>query len=301
MNAQQLSVALVPYLLRDLVLLLFALIAWWLMRRYVVSRLDPRPATHARPLWQQFGYGLAAGVAAAALIVLLAWAGGGFRPGADWTPYAHRLGADAASGVLLWGFFALQSLCEELLFRAIGVSVLATIIFWAVSLALAPLPNGGTQRLLGWLWLISGALASAVVAVAFAFAHRSNPDASPLALTNIALAGMVLGQLLWMQGTCLGAWGWHWIWNSGLASLGLPVSGVHLTPMLLGFGFSGARAGIISGGPFGPEGSVACTLVLTGLWLWLCWQAARGILPGQSRQSAEASAPVAGEAQSPPL
>lgn len=279
MSARELGEMLVPYLVGDVLLVLFALLAWWLMRRYVISRLDPRPPSHARPLWQQFGLGLAWGLAAVLAVVLLSWAGGGFRPGDGWAPYAHRLGADLSNGVLVWGFFALQSLFEELLFRAIGVAVLATVIFWAAALALAPPEDGSAGRLLGWLWLISGALASTVVAIAFAFAHRANPDASPLALINIALAGMVLGQLLWMQGTCMGAWGWHWIWNAGLATLGLPVSGVQLTPPLLGLGFSGARTGIISGGPFGPEGSVACTLVLAGLWVWLLVLSGRWRLP----------------------
>jgi len=288
-SARELSEMLLPYLISDLLLAVLALLAWWLMRRYVVSRLDPRPATHARPLWQQFGFGLALGAAAAAVIVLLAWAGGGFRPAADWAPYAPRLTAGLSDGVLLWGFFALQSLFEELLFRAIGVGVLATIIFWAATLVLVPLEERGAPRLLAWLWLLSGILASAVVAVAFAFVHRGNPATTPLALINIALAGLVLGQLLWMQGTGMGAWGWHWIWNSGLASLGLPVSGVHLTPPLLGIGFGGSRPGLISGGSFGPEGSIACTLVLSAMWLWLCWRAARGSLPNRSRHAAEES------------
>jgi hypothetical protein len=131
------------------------------------------------------------------------------------------------------------------------------------------------QRPLRWLWLVSGLGANLVVAVAFAIAHGGNPYVSPLAQVNIALAGLALGQLYWSQAAPWGAWGWHWVWNAGLASLGLPVSGVLLTPALTGIGFSSVEPGPWSGGRFGPEGSIACTIVLAAYCVWLLWLSGR--------------------------
>jgi hypothetical protein len=62
------------------------------------------------------------------------------------------------------------------------------------------------------------------------------------------------------------------VWNAGLATLGLPVSGIALTAPLFGVGFTGARAGAFSGGSFGPEGSVVCTAALTLIWIAMLWR-----------------------------
>jgi len=128
--------------------------------------------------------------------------------------------------------------------------------------------------------------ANVVVAAAFAWVHHDNPNQTMLALINIALAGLVLGQFFWMQGTPLGAWIMHWLWNAGLATLGLPVSGYTLMPPMLGLGPPGARAGIFSGGAFGPEGSIVCTVALLLIWCWLIYRSVRGLRSGGGGEQA---------------
>jgi len=269
MNAADLHAQLGTYFVMDAILIPLALLSWWLVQRFILRRLLPPLAGLRSPLASKLAIGVAWGAAAAAAVVLLIWAGGGFA--ADGVRFTYAMPAGRDSAVLLWTFFAAQSLFEELLFRSVGVGLLALLLFWLATV----LFTIQQQRPLRWLWLISGLAANLIVAVAFAIAHGQNPYVSPLAQVNIALAGLALGQLYWLQGAPWGAWGWHWVWNAGLASLGLPVSGVLLTPALAGIGFSGVDPGPWSGGRFGPEGSIACTIVLAAYCSWLLWLSAR--------------------------
>jgi len=123
-------------------------------------------------------------------------------------------------------------------------------------------------------WWFAGLLANIVVAVAFGWVHARNPHVTPLAIANVALAGLVLGQLFLHRGTIIGVWALHWLWNSGQAILGLPVSGVTFNPA--GSGVThGARTGILTGGTFGPEGSLPNTIAMSlalAILLWLSWR-----------------------------
>jgi hypothetical protein len=271
------------YLVADAVLVPLALLSWWLLQRFLLSRLEPAPASLRLSLAAKLGTGVTWGTIAVAAVVLLIWAGAGFNAQAGAIQFKYEMAASSSNAVLLWSLFAAQSLFEELLFRSVGVGLLALLLFWLASVLLAP----ARQRQLRWTWLLSGLAANLVVAIAFAIAHGGNPYVTSLAQVNIALAGLALGQLFWLQGAPWGAWGWHWLWNAGLASLGLPVSGVLTTPALAGFGFSSVEAGIWSGGRFGPEGSIACTVVLAAYSSWLLWQSTRAL-----RLKAEASPAV---------
>lgn len=268
MNAADLHEQIHFYLLSDAVLIPLALLSWWLVRRFVHARLVPKPTSLEQPLAAKLGHGVLWGAVAAIAVVLLIWAGSAVFSAASGPSYSYPMAAGAASAVLLWSFFAAQALFEELLFRALGVGLLALLLFWLGGLLFAPQLEPAKQQFTRRLWLVSGLLANLIVAVSFAVAHNGNPHFTPLAGANIALAGLVLGQLYWLQGAPWGAWGWHCFWNGSLASLGQPVSGVLLTPTLVGASFGAARADFWSGGRFGPEGSLACTIVLV---LYLGW------------------------------
>jgi hypothetical protein len=235
------------YAVADLVLVALAMCVYWLFRTVVLRRLNPRPAALHKPLWQQ------------------AAQGGGY-----------------AGAGQIWLLFAVQSLAEELTFRAIGLVLLAILLFWLAGWLLAPAQDEKRNRFFRWLWLVSGLVANIVVATAFAVVHIDNPNMTTLSLVNIALAGLVLGQLFWLQGTPLGAWVMHWIWNAGLATLGLPVSGFAMMPPMLGLGPTGARTGAFSGGAFGPEGSIVCTVALLFVWCWLIYLSYRSMHVGDS-------------------
>lgn len=129
-------------------------------------------------------------------------------------------------------------------------------------------------------------MANTLIALLFAFVHADNPNAELIGVINVGLAGLVLGQLYWLHGSVIGAWTLHWVWNAGLATLGMPVSGLAIGPPLLGVGATGARVPLLSGGQFGPEASLAATAALTLVWLALLVETA-----GSVRQPPEAQTP----------
>ena len=104
---------------------------------------------------------------------------------------------------------------------------------------------------------------SAIVAISvmFALAHVTNPNASPLGVGNIALAGVFLGLAFYAPGGIWTAFGAHLGWNSLLACLDTPVSGVPFNIPLLDYNAGGPAW--LTGGTFGPEGGLAATLALT--------------------------------------
>jgi uncharacterized protein len=104
---------------------------------------------------------------------------------------------------------------------------------------------------------------SAIVAVSvlFALTHITNPNATPLGLGNIALAGIFLSLAFYAPGGIWTAFGAHLGWNSLLACLDTPVSGVPFEiPML---DYNAGSPAWLTGGTFGPEGGLAATLALT--------------------------------------
>ncbi len=109
----------------------------------------------------------------------------------------------------------------------------------------------------------------AIVALAIAcgLLHAWNPSVTPLALGNIALAGVFLGLTFFAPGGIWTSWGAHLGWNASLAALDAPVSGLPFQIPLIDF--DPGRATWLSGGAFGPEGGVAATIVLTIGCAWL--------------------------------
>lgn len=110
-----------------------------------------------------------------------------------------------------------------------------------------------------------------LTSVPFAMAHLSNPNVIPLwTFANTALAGIWFGvcylrtRSLWFP---LGA---HWAWNWALGGVfGLPISGKNLisNPLLKG---SDIGPTWLTGGDYGIEGGVACTisLLIFTLFTW---------------------------------
>jgi membrane protease YdiL (CAAX protease family) len=242
----------------------------WLLHRFWLSRLSPKPTSlAASPLKKT----LAAAVAALGLVVLCLLApaaAGSFRTSAaGWIPFDYPPGPEAT--VRMPAIFFLQSLSEELLFRGIVMGGLGTLLLLLLSrVTVHPLPGepSDSPRLdeaRRRTWLLAGLLANAAQASVFTAVHHANPGVTPLGSVNIGLAGFVLGWLYWSQGSLWGAWAWHFLWNFGLAAAGLPVSGVVASPALLPLGIAGARPGLVSGGPFGPEGSLICTAGLLAI------------------------------------
>jgi membrane protease YdiL (CAAX protease family) len=239
----------------------------FLLHRYWLSRLLPKPPSlAASPL----GKLLVAVLAAVGLLVFCllvpATAGSFRRSASSWTAFDYPAGPSGLKGAAeTAAAFLFQTLSEELLFRGVVMGALGAallLLFSQVTVHALPGEPPDSPRLVAArrrTWLLAGLLANVVQAAAFAFVHGANPGLTPLASVNIGLAGFVLGWLYWSQGALWGAWAWHFVWNLGLAATGLPVSGVVASPALLSVGISGARPDLVSGGSFGPEGSLVCT------------------------------------------
>ena len=239
----------------------------------------------ARPAWRRLLEGAAAALALLFAAVLPPFAAGAFAPGASgFAPFAPTPpAASAAASASTLAFFAAQSLVEEMLFRAALMTIAAALVLGAARLFLGPLPDrsdpAGLPRF-GRRWLAAGLAANGVQTVAFAALHAGNPHVTPLALLNIGLAGAVLGWLFWSGGGIAGAWAFHAVWNWGLSAFGLPVSGMALGTPLVATGFVGAGRPLLSGGAFGPEGSLVSTLVLSALLGVLVARSARRLPNG---------------------
>lgn len=110
--------------------------------------------------------------------------------------------------------------------------------------------------------------AALVSSVLFSLLHAANPDVSAVALVNIVLAGLILAALVERSGSLWGASVAHGAWNFVLSCLvSLPVSGFSVFH-LLNVSVTGDPR--VTGGGFGPEGSLVLTALglplAAGLW-----------------------------------
>ncbi len=120
--------------------------------------------------------------------------------------------------------------------------------------------------LLRLLWRAFGPVPAFIIAgLIFAALHLTNPGATALAGVTVGVAGLMFGALYALTGRLWVPIGFHLAWNLAQGYLfGAAVSGNDLGGSIL---VSTARPGVaawLTGGPFGPEGSVyALVLVST--------------------------------------
>lgn len=188
------------------------------------------------------GRGLGLGAAVALVVVACIAALGGLR----WYAEAGTAWAWLVGGGGALAFLAMPAAAEEALLR--GYLLQALTEAWGPFWALA---------------LTSGL---------FAALHLFNPGVTPVATLNVGIAGVFLGvvylrtaSLWWATGAHLG-----WNWAHGYLA-DVPVSGLELLDAPL---YEGVARGapLVSGGAFGPEGSLVTTGVVT-LAAGLCWRA----------------------------
>jgi membrane protease YdiL (CAAX protease family) len=219
-------------LLQALVTLASAALFIWLIgfRRLGLTRWDLRyfRGKDAKSGW---AVGLVAGSLTAALALLVSVVAGK----AGWISEAGTVADYLRQSMKTIAVLAPAALAEEVVFRGIPLVLLA----------------GAFGR------------GSAVVGISiiFALAHITNPNATLLGMGNIALAGTFLGLAFYAPGGIWTAFGAHLGWNSVLACLDTPVSGVPFEiPML---DYNAGNPAWLTGGSFGPEGGLAATLALT--------------------------------------
>ena len=187
--------------------------------------------------------GWATGFVALAVAVAIATAAGGLRFSFGGAGTIMPVGRSLVGAALI---LFIPALAEESLFRGYPLQTFA-------------------RARLAWI----GVLATLIF---FGYVHLTNPNVVPgLTFINTSLAGLWLAvgylrtRSLWFP------LGLHWSWNWALgAFFGLPVSGLNLAsnPLLKGNDLGPTW---LTGGSYGIEGGVACTLALI-VFTFLTWR-----------------------------
>jgi CAAX protease family protein len=176
-----------------------------------------------------------------ALAVGIATAGKGLSFSFNNAPVTSLARSMLGSSLLLF----VAALAEEAMFRGYALQTL-------------------TRARLAWLGVL-------LTSVPFGLVHLDNPNVVPgVTFANTVIAGIWFGvaylrtRSLWLP------WGLHWAWNWALGwFFGLPVSGGQVTSNPL-FNATDIGPAWLTGGAYGIEGGVACTvaLLLSTLFLW---------------------------------
>lgn len=157
-------------------------------------------------------------------------------------------------------YFLLISVFEEFLFRSYPLFALA-------------------ERYPLWFAvLVNGLL--------FAFAHFANPGITVLGVLNITLAGMLFALYTLQKRNIAWAVGVHFAWNFTQAVvLGYNLSGNKMSGFV-----KAVPKGVdyLSGGEFGIEGSVVCTVFLIGCISWLFYRKGYGFSEPSIQEDNEA-------------
>lgn len=238
------------------------ILAWaWLFERRSPATLGLNGAALIR-----YGRGLLVGAGFLLASIGLAWALGGYRiEGAGvWTAPAPVLFIPIAC---LFAGFMVQGATEELMLR-------------------------------GWLMQLVASRHGLVIAIVinslvFAFLHAGNIKPSmelALALVNLVLFAVMISLYAIKEGSLWGVCAWHSAWNTLLGvGFGLDVSGGKIAVQSLIVDLAPAQGAPwwLTGGAFGPEASVATSVVLLAGVVYF-------LATGAMRQGARYSAPGLG-------
>ncbi|MCL6566021.1 MAG: CPBP family intramembrane metalloprotease [Acidobacteriia bacterium] len=223
--------------------------AWWMLEVFDHRSFRTLGISFDRNWWREWLLGFSLGAALIAAVV----------------------GATAVSGVV-----RLRVAPDEFTFAeffSLGVVLLLAAAWEEIIFRGYPF-----QRLVesvGALWAV------VLLAALFGAVHIPNPAATALSTANTVLAGVLLAvaylktRALWLP------IGIHFAWNWVMGPvLGFPVSGIRMPARLLAAEVSGPVW--LSGGDYGPEGSVVLTAAAVAGTVWL--MRTRAIYPSPDRQ-----------------
>ncbi|MGT2753982.1 CPBP family intramembrane glutamic endopeptidase [Streptococcus ovis] len=150
------------------------------------------------------------------------------------------------------------------------MSLILILPFWFI--------QSGTEELItrGWLFPVVSRnsnllVGTAVSSLLFAVLHLANPSVSWISLLNIALFGLLACLYVLKTDNIWGIAAIHTAWNYFQGSFfGLNVSGISTSYATMSFQI-GAVPDYLSGGNFGPEGSLIASAVLLAFILYLSW------------------------------
>ena len=186
-------------------------------------------------------FGCVVGFVSLAIAVGIATAGRGLSFSINGAAVTSLVRSMLGSAALLF----VAALAEEAMFRGYGLQTLA-------------------RARLAWLGLL-------LTSVPFGLAHLDNPNVVPIVtFANTTIAGIWLGAAYLKTRSLWLPLGVHWAWNWALGwFFGLPISGINVVSNPL---FKGTDIGPawLTGGTYGIEGGIGCTvaLILSTLFLW---------------------------------
>jgi membrane protease YdiL (CAAX protease family) len=124
------------------------------------------------------------------------------------------------------------------------------------------------QRLNDRTGKIAAVLVSSII---FALLHGFNPGADVFGIINTIGIGVILCVLYFRTGSLWMAIGFHAAWNFALGYIySVPVSGIPLYGILDVVEVE--EASRLTGGSYGPEAGLACTVALAAWGAWLIWK-----------------------------
>jgi len=135
--------------------------------------------------------------------------------------------------------------------------------------------QGASEEILarGWQFQVIGArykpwLGAVISSIMFAFLHGLNTGVSVIAIINLILFAFLLIFFILYYRNIWAACGWHTAWNWAMENIfGLKVSGTDGGESIFNLSTDGAK--YLTGGDFGPEGSILTTFVLIGGMIFL--------------------------------
>lgn len=110
-----------------------------------------------------------------------------------------------------------------------------------------------------------------VSAILFAVLHGANPGADAFGILNTTIIGVLLSVLYFRTRSLWMPVGFHFAWNFFLGYVySLPVSGLPIHGLLNVTEVDPESR--LSGGSYGPEAGLACTIALAVWGVWLIWR-----------------------------
>ncbi|HLH90264.1 MAG TPA: CPBP family intramembrane glutamic endopeptidase [Xanthobacteraceae bacterium] len=206
-----------------------------------VRWIERRPVTEfsPSPALPELILGLVAGLMLFAFVIAILWIAGAYQP----------LGWGSLDGIgFAFPLWLAVGVMEEIEFRGL-VYRLCCAVF-------------GTWGAI----VVSGVL--------FGLVHGAAPGATPMALTSVAIAGLMLGAAFALTGRLWFPIGIHAGWNFAEGSLfGTAVSGGNLGASAIRAKLAGPE--LLAGGRFGPEASIVTVIVLLIATIILIWRVAK--------------------------
>lgn len=161
----------------------------------------------------------------------------------------------------VFGFTEIESIGLRVNGAAVLGGALLVLLGWVVQGAAEEvLARGFLFPVIGTRWgTVTGIVASSSV---FALLHLLNPNLSSIAMLNLFLFGAFTALYALYEGGLWGVFAIHSIWNWAQGNLyGFEVSGQEVGSAIV-FDLMETGPDWLTGGPFGPEGGLAVTLVL---------------------------------------